>query len=450
MENYCISIDWLQTFNYGKPLTEGKFTYKNYAFVVKHENHETPLFLDVFSIKWQNRKIATILQRPRNAVIHPLSTCVKLENRVLYSQRYIELLYAINTAFELRYKGITRLDICYDCNHLHGGRDVPRFLRQFMTKTPLKKGHIIRTGSQRFTAHGTRSNTSIANISSMRWGSPNNDITAYCYDKTLEMCEVKRKPWILETWDKNGLKYDIEQDAIDKMTEREKKSKIDSGTMKEHVKTSVWRFEISITAKGKDIINMSTGELFRLSPDYLEHEEQVHELFYIYAGRCFDFRINKGCKRIRDYEPLQIFENQYQQTKKPYSLSKSADTGRIEKICFNKLFRLNEQYTDLAEPYRNSLLQVMEFLKILSGLKYETARLKKESAYLAHLRAEKYISEDTETYFRALTQARENRKDLDAITFYDTLIRAPKDKYFRDDYDNIYLKSELTPYEYIW
>lgn len=450
MQKYCISIDWLQTFNHAKPLTEGTFTYKDYTFTVRHETNETPLFLDVFTIKWKSRKVATVLQRPRNTVIHPRSTCVKLENRILYGQRYIEILYAINNAFSLQYKGITRLDICYDCNRLHGGRDVPRFLRQFMTHEPLKKGHIIRSGSQRFTAHGTRSNTSVANISSMRWGSPNNDISAYCYDKTLEMCEVKRKPWILEMWDKNGLEYDIDKDAIDKLTERERKSKINNGEMKEYVKKSVWRFEISISAKGKDIIDMSTGALFRLSPEYLEHEQQVHELFYIYAGKCFDFRINDGCKKIRDYKPLQLFETEYITTSKPYAVNKSADTGRIEKICFNKLYRLNEQYADLSEPYRNSILQVLQFLQILSGVKFETARLKKESAYLAHLRAEKLISQETETYFRALEHSRENRRELDAITFYDTLIRAPKDKYYQDDRGNIFLRDDLTPPEYIW
>ena len=71
---------------------------------------------------------------------------------------------------------------------------------------------------------------------------------------------------------------------------------------------------------------------------------------------------------------------------------------------------------------------MLQFLQVLSGTKFETARLKRESAYLAHLRAEKLISQETETYFRALEYSRENRRELDAITFYDTLIRAPKDK----------------------
>lgn len=448
MEKYCISIDWLQTFNHASPLHEGTFAYGNYTFTVSHLNHETPLFLDVFAVKWKNIKVATVLQRPRNAVIHPKSTCLKLENRTLYSMQYIELLYAINSALSLRYKGITRLDICYDCNRLRGGRDIPRFLRSFMTAEPLKKGHIIRSGSQRFTAHGTRSNTSVANLSSMRWGSPNNDITAYCYDKTLEMCEVKRKPWIIEMWEKNGLEYEIDQDAIDKMTAREKKQKIEQGTMKEHVRKSVWRFEISITAKGKDIINMSTGELFRLSPEYLRHEQQIQKLFHIYAGKAFDFRINDGCKRIRDYKPLQLFETEYATTAKPFAVNKCADTGRIEKICFNKLYQLNEMYTDMSESYRNSILQVLEFLQVLSGVKLETARMKKESAYLAHLVAAKIINSDDKLYFQVIQQARENRRELDTQALHDLIMRAPD--YYLDDYDAPQIKMNLTPLTYTW
>ena len=65
---------------------------------------------------------------------------------------------------------------------------------------------------------------------------------------------MKDKPWIRETWEKNGL---INSDSV-----------------------HVWRSEISIKADGKDLLNMGTGELFRLSPRYLEAQEQVEKLVH--------------------------------------------------------------------------------------------------------------------------------------------------------------------------
>lgn len=455
MEKYCISVDWLQTFNHAAPLKEGTYINETEQFQVKKLSHETPLFRDIFEVSQKGMKLATVLQTPRTSVMHPKSTTLKLENRILYSQRYIEILYKLNKVLRLTYKGITRIDICYDCNALAGGRSVPRFLRDFMIAEPLQKGHIIRSGSSRFTAHGTRKPTGVARINSMRWGSPNNDITAYCYDKTLEMLEVKRKPWILEMWEANGLQFEVDFDTVDKMDEKQRNRKIESGDMAEHVRKSVWRFEISITAHGKDIINMRTGELFRLSPRYLEHRDNIAKLFHIYAQRAFDFRINDGVKRIRDYKPLQIFETEYIPTAKPYTVSKSADTGRTEKICFNKLNKLSEEYNGLSVQYGDALSKTMQFLSVLSGVKLEAARLRAQTRCLSEMKARRFIDDPAKIYIETLRKLEASKREINPEIIYDAIMFDNMDaagyaEYYAQVPPPTELLADLTPDEYTW
>lgn len=392
MEKYCISLDWLQTFCHATKIAEGSYSSRGYNFIVKKEDYETAQFKDIYTVVYQSHPAATIQQTPRTSVINPLATCVKLSNRVLYCEQYINILYAIQEALNMTYKGITRLDLCYDCNSLHDGRNVERFIRQFVSAEPMTAGHIIRNGSSRFQLHGTRKNTSVATLNSIRWGSPNSRISAYCYNKTLELTEVKDKPWIRKMWEENGLEYDIDTLTLNTLTPRQRNKKQENDTLREYVKKSVWRFEISIKSQGMDVLNMSTAEIFRLSPRYLEHAPQIAKLFHIYAAKVFDFRINTGQKQIRNYHKLQLFENSPEITSKPFYWSRSADTGRMEKICFNKLQKLSREYVDLAEPRRLGLLSAMEFLQELQGKKAQTVRLQRYTQYLNTLYAQKFIA----------------------------------------------------------
>lgn len=448
MEKYCISLDWLQTFCHATQIAEGSYSSRGYNFIVKKEDYETAQFKDIYTVVYQSHPAATIQQTPRTSVINPLATCVKLSNRVLYCEQYINILYAIQEALNMTYKGITRLDLCYDCNSLHDGRNVERFIRQFVSTEPMTAGHIIRNGSSRFQLHGTRKNTSVATLNSIRWGSPNSRISAYCYNKTLELTEVKDKPWIRKMWEENGLEYDIDTLTLNTLTPRQRNKKQENDTLREYVKKSVWRFEISIKSQGMDVLNMSTAEIFRLSPRYLEHAPQIAKLFHIYAAKVFDFRINTGQKQIRNYHKLQLFENSPEITSKPFYWSRSADTGRMEKICFNKLQKLSREYVDLAEPRRLGLLSAMEFLQELQGKKTQTIRLQRYTQYLNTLYAQKFIAHEDLLYFGAMETAAQARREIHSDSLYELIFEPPisEAEYlaFRERI------PDLTPDEYIW
>lgn len=423
MEKFCISIDWLQTYCLGDVIPDGSIASNDgYKFSARLQASETAQFKHLLHIYVGNLMVATVQQCPRTSVINQRATLVKLENRVLYSEQYIKLLYALQRAFNLTYKGITRIDICYDCNKLHDGRNVERFIKDFVTKESGELGHIVRKGSARFSLHGTRKQTAATKYNSISWGSPKSKIRCYCYDKTLELAEVKDKPWIRKMWHDNGLLYDINFDELAKKDKRTKQYEYDNIGFGDYVGKRVWRFEISIGSQGQDILNMSTGELFRLSPKYIEHYENVRKLFYIYAEKVFCFSFNTGQKRIRNYPRLQIFEEIPDITSKPININKNLDCGRMEKVCYNKLKRLSEEYSDLTTVQRTAILAALDFLAEISGKKSSIVRMDRTRRYLDELKGKSYLSELDAMYIAALNGLVGYRKAIDADTLYECFI----------------------------
>ncbi len=140
------------------------------------------------------------------------------------------MLYDLISTLHLTYKGITRLDLCYDCNYFSNHKSPAKFIQDFVFKEVGKNGYIYRKGSSKFTCHGSKTSTSSSKITSIAFGSNNNKVRQYIYDKTIELEEVKDKPWIREYWELNGLISDE--------------------------KTHVWRTEISIKSQGMDILNL--------------------------------------------------------------------------------------------------------------------------------------------------------------------------------------------------
>lgn len=371
MQNYCISVDWLQVYCHGNKIENQSFESRGYKMEVFSGSLETKLFKHVVSVYVNKLKVATITQCPRNVVINPKTTLIKLENRVLYSSRYIDILYAIIEGLSLHYKGVTRIDLCYDCINLKDGRDPQRFLRHFLLKKEYTEGHVIKNGNRKAEAYFTRKSGEAMVINGMRFGSRNTAVGAYVYNKTLELLEVKDKPWIREFWRMNGLISDVDFEHLNVLTEKERARKIDNDSLAEYCRKSVWRFELSIKAEGTKVVDLSSGELFRISPSYIEHQFDLHQLFYDYAAKYFDFRQYDGLKRIKDYKKLEIFEKAGGRLIKPLSISKFHDCGRTEKMAYNCLDKLQKKYDDLSSSMIFGIEDAKRFLLHLSADKYK-------------------------------------------------------------------------------
>lgn len=394
--NYCISVDWLQVYCLSTSLTiipyKTPIVQEGYKFTFKLEDYQSAMFTELITVKVNSIECATIQRYPRSGKLNKRMVLIKLENRILYSRKYISVLYALIRGLELQYKGITRIDLCYDCVKFADGRAPSRFINNFVMIPDNEIGGICRKGSDEFICHGKKAKGGVSKINYLSFGSPQSRIRAYIYDKTVELKEVKDKPWIRETWAENGIEYDE--------------------------KNHVFRSEISIKAEGTDLLNMNTGELFRLSPVYLENQQSIEKLFHYYANKYLFFQINEGQKYRKNRRQLQLYKNRPEITCKPIHISTLADTGRSEKICYNKLERLSEQYSDLAEPRRVGLLCAMEFLKELEGIKSATLFSERYKTYLNELKGKMFYDEHLINYISSARDCGEAKAKLEAEYAY--------------------------------
>lgn len=412
MANYCIAVDWLQVFCHKTICIEvGSYVGKSLkTYVVEDTGNSSQVFSSVYRIKCGSLEVAILCMNPKSTVIDSRAVTLKLDNRVLYHQGYIERLYDIMYALRLEYKGITRLDLCYDCNTLDGGESVPKLLYDCVFSPCNQVGHTFRRGSRKMTINCNRGQSTGAEITALRWGSRSSAVCVYAYNKSLEMLEQKIKPWIVDYWEKNGLVHKV-YSSWDKLTEKQQKSKVENGQTTGYIETSVWRFEISIKAEGKDILNISTGDLFCLSPRFIECQSKVESLFWSYAEKYLCFYRSQGQRNPRDYPryfPLSRREDE-SVTDMPITINQFADTGKSEIAAANLLEKLATEYSDLGEQYSFAMVQCIEFLKRISGYKKDVSRCDDSSELLSRMVAEKRLSLFDGMYINLFDKLHEER-----------------------------------------
>lgn len=415
MEKYCISVDWLQVYCFNNLSDVPKSGYGLCrAFTSEKLDRVTPLWTEVYMIKYDGLEVAEYCRFPRSSAMDPKGCTIKLHNRVLYSAQFIALLKQVIAFLDVQYVGVTRLDLCYDCNWLHGHRSVHDFLFQYFVHAPYCSGHIIRNGSRRVQINATRTVTGATTISAMRWGSKSSAVGVYCYNKSLELLEVHDKPWIRDAWDKAGLINSYDAKGWNSLDDREKQKCIDGGKTDGYIIMPVWRFEISIKSEGRDILNLGTGQLFRIDLSYLTTQEYIEKLFYVYARKYFDFRESTGQSEIRNYPKMCIFEVSDNTELKPVKINKCADTGRTEKIAANRLRKLAETYSDLTTQDLHAINAAVNFLYEISGMKRSEIERRKYDAYIGHLAAFTEKRRQELDYFEFLQYAHAHRLDYSA------------------------------------
>lgn len=390
---YLISIDWLQISGRLRDAIPASVK------INKLDNHDpfvdhidlvessiyNPIFAERRDVRANGVIVAQIFWAPRSSVLDRDLCSVRLDNRTLYCQDRVKILYQICAALHVEICGITRLDLCYDCNKLANGWDPGDFVYKYVCNKPLRKGHIHRSGSTRFACNGTRKWHQHSKITSIRFGSPKSAIGAYIYNKTLELAEVKDKPWIRECWERAGLISEL-SDELNKLSPKDRDKMTDNHTLAGYCIRSVWRFEISIRCEGRDLLRLSDNGLFKLSVSDAENQLDVEELFYLYAKKAFDFRINTGQKNIRHYKPMQLFvHGDTPCNYRPVHICRLLDSGRTEKMCANKLNKLLQTYVDMPNDLQQAVARTINYLQMISGRKRDAMEARDYAHYLDRL-----------------------------------------------------------------
>ena len=237
---------------------------------------------------------------------------------------FFDLIFDLLFNFRLGYKSISRLDICANFNRFNDYADPQNFIRDFLAVKIWKIGqakykcagkaakaptlpHYKRKGKLKdkdevksFKVIGKQS--ARHNFQYLRFGSNVSDVSAYLYNKTQEFIDVKRKNYIVEQWDANG---------------------IDSSQ-------TVWRLEFSLKGNGIKFLDAESGEFFQKSLDMVLDPILREQLFNACFLKYWCFRYNDGQVRKDRMKPCNLLDVE-SSIYIPRAIDFSDETGRENK-----------------------------------------------------------------------------------------------------------------------
>lgn len=454
---HMISCDWLEVFCYRTvdliPRTYLSASGKIYT--LDDTCTSSKVFRNIFTIKLDGMEYGTLCLNPSSPIIKQTACTLKLHNRLLYCQQFIKILDDMLNAFFLEYKGITRIDLCLDCNKLADGTSVPQFLHDLLFSPVHTAGHVYRKGSKKMSVDCSRTPTSGCNITAIRWGSRASNVCCYIYNKSLEMAEVKIKPWIVSAWEANGLHHSI-YDKWNKLSDRQRKNNIKNGTTSTYIEESVWRWEISIKSEGEDLLNMTDGELFRLSPSFLDAQDKIETLFWVYAQRMFTFRKSEGQTNVRCYPYYYPIGEPCAKAKtlKPIDLNTNIDSGRSEIMVANKLEEIGRKMANHDEDFSDMVSIMCDFLRRVAGAKKDLSGYNDHDCSIIRLTASERISRFDGLYINLVQELYKRQRPIEADVVYNyskSLMDSVEEANLRDWLDRqetLYASNEInTPLE---
>ena len=266
--------------------------------------------------------VAHIACQPRTEHLPYYAGAIKLENSVLYVSDWYFCLVDLLATLRWMPKRITRLDLCADFNYFIGGLLPETFLRNYIRK---QDASYIRVGSNKFCVYGIK-DMHTTTFESIRWGSRQNGVSVYMYDKSRELDVVKNKPYIRQLWKQTDLSTTLD----------------------------VWRVEISITSQGLGLKSASDAMLHTLFVDDFDKPEACRDIFKVYASKYFRFlRTSRSAKRKRDLEEVPLLDLTTDCPLRPVTQLSVTDSGRMESIIANRLRSMRSyiQSHDFKDKY---------------------------------------------------------------------------------------------------
>lgn len=293
---HLISIDWLTI-----SVDCSNFAVNtNYSCV--REPYGTSVFAEMYTISMDGMEIAILTKTPRMKHMDRNLGLVKILNPILYKPQLDRIVHNLLFDFRLQFKGISRLDLCADFNRFNDYADPQNFIRDFLAvkiwkigqakykvagKTATSVKHTARyrrackkakQEQESFKVIGKQS--ARHNFQYLRFGSNVSDVSAYLYNKTQEFIDVKRKNYIVEQWDANG---------------------IDSSQ-------TVWRLEFSLKGNGIKFVDTTSGEYYQKSLDMVLDPVLREQLYNACFLKYWCFRYNDGQVRKDRMKPCNLLD----------------------------------------------------------------------------------------------------------------------------------------------
>lgn len=280
----AITLDWCQIhckikLDYKQDET-GKYIYNTenyelkptenyYVEKLKAQTFHYKQLYTVYKLQGSEKiEYAQIQALPHVSFIPQNSIAIKINNRILYTDNYHEIIKNLITEFNFTFVNYSRLDFASDFNHFDGGLNPVSFINNIADSSFIFSGRK----NQRFIAsEGYELHRNGKQFNAIKLGSRKSDLTVQLYNKTKELQVKSSKPWIREFWQLNNL--------TDK-------------------NAPIWRLEFSMSKSDKSLLNFETGEIVADWKDInLICKENVKSIYTILYNQHFQVAENDKTKK---------------------------------------------------------------------------------------------------------------------------------------------------------
>lgn len=305
-----ISIDWLQLH------CVGVLNYPS-SWRVERQNYSTRQFKYIDEIYFGGAHFATIVHTPLSTILPPDMSLIKIANERLYEPSMFPCLQEMLQVLRLTVKGISRLDLACDFNEFHNHLNPANLIKRFFTCDYRK------VGQTKFKAQGQQKRN--VEFDYLRFGTNNSLCSAYLYNKTKELNEVKMKSYIVDTWRASGL--DTDKD--------------------------VWRLEFSMKGNQIKFANEKSGEFHGFNLDLLQDNNYLISCYLGLVDSYFRFKKSDKQKNVSRMRDLVLFGGEFLKYKR-FIFRECGDGTRADKIFIKKLESVNNELRSIKSELKTA------------------------------------------------------------------------------------------------
>jgi len=210
---------------------------------------------------------------------------------------------------------INRVDLAADFNTFKNGLTAKKLINNFLTCD------FIKTGRGKFYVIGEQKKYIDAQY--LRFGKGDSDVSAYLYNKSKELDQVKDKPYIRATWAGAGL--DVSKD--------------------------VWRLEFSLKSQALKLYQTNTGESMDVTSELITNRKFLLDLYLSMQSKYFSFQLKENQKNKSRWKRVALFGDEFE----VYDIVRcpdESDSSRKNKIFLKTLALLDKEMRTLKDSHK--------------------------------------------------------------------------------------------------
>lgn len=313
-----LNCDWLQLYvDYREWRPTVRYTYTDLDV-------SSNIFGRVTEVYRGRDKIAMMAYDPKSPIIAPSCGLLKIINSALYRVDSATIVADLLNDHHIKVLSVSRADIAGDFQQIGPYLNPASLIRDVLL------GNIVHVGKSKgqlsgMATHPRKDGQPYAAIwrghgleqpryEYLRYGKRSSNVATYMYDKTVEMEDVKLKPYIVDKWQRNGLMPD---------------------------RAHVWRLEFSLKPSQLSLVFHDNDQLLYRWQSYLD-PWCLSIIYYSIAHKYFRFVDPHTATRVARCKEIQLF-GPNDGIGKISEKEPAQDSDRSIRTFLNKMHKINDE-----------------------------------------------------------------------------------------------------------